>query len=141
ADVHVHDVQAADVHVHDVQPAPADDAVQVHDVHVQDAPTVHVQPVPAPVPAQPVHDEAYEQRVAAAVQAETDRIRADIPATPAPRPARTDIEERRAFVRKFLQANRDASGRAVHNALLAAGHDVKLRTAYNDRDAVLTAMA
>jgi hypothetical protein len=138
ADVHVHDVQAADVHVHDVQPAdvhpaPADDAVQVHDVHVQ--------PVPAPVPAQPVHDEAYEQRVAAAVQSETDRIRADIPATPAPRPARTDIEERRAFVHKFLQANRDASGPAVHKALLAAGHDVKLRTAYNDRDAVLTAMA
>jgi hypothetical protein len=128
ADVHVHDVQAADVH-----PAPADDAVQVHDVHVQ--------PVPAPVPAQPVHDEAYEQRVAAAVQSETDRIRADIPATPAPRPARTDIEERRAFVHKFLQANRDASGPAVHKALLAAGHDVKLRTAYNDRDAVLTAMA
>jgi hypothetical protein len=138
ADVHVHDVQPADVHVHDVQaadvqPAPADDAVQVHDVHVQ--------PVPAPVPAQPVHDEAYEQRVAAAVQSETDRIRADIPATPAPRPARTDIEERRAFVHKFLQANRDASGPAVHKALLAAGHDVKLRTAYNDRDAVLTAMA
>jgi hypothetical protein len=128
ADVHVHDVQPADVH-----PAPADDAVQVHDVHVQ--------PVPAPVPAQPVHDEAYEQRVAAAVQSETDRIRADIPATPAPRPARTDIEERRAFVHKFLQANRDASGPAVHKALLAAGHDVKLRTAYNDRDAVLTAMA
>lgn len=160
ADVHAHDVQAADVHdvhdvqaadvqaadvqgadVHDVQPAPADDAVQVHDVHVQDAPTVHVQPVPAPVPAQPVHDEAYEQRVAAAVQAETDRIRADIPATPAPRPARTDVDERRAFVHKFLQANRDASGPAVHKALLAAGHDVKLRTAYNDRVAVLAAMA
>ena len=130
-------LQPADVHVHDVQAAD----VQAADVHVQDAPTVHVQPVPAPVPAQPVHDEAYEQRVAAAVQSETDRIRADIPATPAPRPARTDIEERRAFVHKFLQANRDASGPAVHKALLAAGHDVKLRTAYNDRDAVLTAMA
>lgn len=102
---------------------------------------MHVQPVPAPVPAQPVHDEAYEQRVAAAVQAETDRIRADVPATPAPRPSRTSIDERRAVVHKFLQANRDASGRAVHKALLAAGHDVKLRTAYNDRDAVLATMA
>jgi hypothetical protein len=111
------------------------------------------QPVaPAPVQAEPAHEvhlqdvhtpAAYEARVARSVQREAAAMRADIsartaPASPsAPRPS---ITERREVVRAFLQANRSATGDAVHKALLAAGHDVKLRTAYNDRDAVLAGM-
>jgi hypothetical protein len=117
-----------DVHVHDVAPAPAPATADV----------VHT-------PAQPtdVQDDEYAARVAYAVQRETAAIRADLPAhvpdvARAPRPS---ISERRAVVRDFLQKNRSATGDAVHKALLAAGHDVKLRTAYNDRDAVLSGMA
>jgi hypothetical protein len=106
-------------------------------------------PAPAPAPVAPVqsadlHDEAYAARVADAVQRETDAIQADLETVSAPEPvarAANRIVERRQVVREFLQSNRSASGQAVHKALLAAGHDVKLRTAYNDRDAVLAAMA
>lgn len=112
------------------------------------------QPVaPAPVQIEPAHEmhlqdvhtpNGYETRAAQLVQRENAAILADIPAQtpqsfpPAPRPS---ISERRAVVRDFLQSNRSATGDAVHRALLAAGHDVKLRTAYNDRDAVLAGMA
>lgn len=91
-----------------------------------------------------MHDEAYASRVADAVQREADAIRGDLETGSAPEPvarAANRITERREVVREFLQSNRSASGQAVHQALLAAGHDVKLRTAYNDRDAVLAALA
>lgn len=91
-----------------------------------------------------VQDAAYAARVADAVQRETDAIRADLhtPAAPAEvAHVRPSIAQRREVVRAFLQTNRTATGDAVHKALLAAGHDVKLRTAYNDRDAVLAAMS
>jgi hypothetical protein len=112
------------------------------------------QPVaPAPVQAEPAHEvhlhdvhtpAAYEARVARSVQREAAAMRADISARTAPASLsapRPSITERREVVRAFLQANRSATGDAVHKALLAAGHDVKLRTAYNDRDAVLAGMA
>lgn len=112
------------------------------------------QPVaPAPVQIEPAHEVHmqevhmqgdYEVRAAQLVEREDASIRADLRAQtppsfpPAPRPS---ISARHEVVRALLQANRSATGEAVHRALLAAGHDVKLRTAYNDRDAVLAGMA
>jgi hypothetical protein len=117
-----------------------------------------LQPAPAVAPAAPaLQTEAadavqapdvqpdvqdYGQRVAAAVQREERAIRADL--QPVPRPVvqapRASITERRDAVRAFLQQNRDATGDAVHEALVAAGHHISLRTAYNDRDVVRAAM-
>jgi hypothetical protein len=127
AEMHVQTVQTPDVHT----PAPATHVATVQAGAVQDV---------------QVHGPEYTARAAQLVQREDDSIRADMhtPAQmppsfpPAPRPS---ISERRQVVREFLQGNRGATGEAVHRALLAAGHDVKLRTAYNDRDAVLAAMA
>lgn len=108
-----------------------------------------VAPAPAPAPVQPavapeVHEDVqdYGARVAAAVQREHRAIVADLPpAQTAPAQPRASVSERRQLVRAFLQEHADATGDAVHKALLAAGHDVKLRTAYNDRDAVKAGMA
>lgn len=58
----------------------------------------------------------------------------------APARPRATISERRELVRSILQQNRDATGPAVHKAMLAAGHAVSERTAYIDRDAVLASM-
>jgi hypothetical protein len=99
-----------------------------------------VQPAVAPE----VHEDAanYTARVAAAVHREHRAIVADLPPVQtAPAQPRASVSERRDVVRAFLQEHADATGDAVHKALLAAGHDVKLRTAYNDRDAVKAAMA
>jgi hypothetical protein len=148
----------ADLAAAPAAPAPALQATPANAPVQTLAPAVQMQelaqPVaPAPVQAEPAHEvhqqdvhtpAAYEARVARSVQREAAAMRADIsartaPASPsAPRPS---ITERREVVRAFLQANRSATGDAVHKALLAAGHDVKLRTAYNDRDAVLAGMA
>lgn len=121
-----------------VAPLTVQPAMQMHDVVHTDAPALlHMQDV------QDVHTPQYEARAAHAVQRETTAILADLPAHPVQTVARTQrpsISERREVVRAFLQANRTATGEAVHRALLAAGHDVKLRTAYNDRDAVLAGM-
>lgn len=116
---------------------------------VQIAPVQTVSPAPAPAPVQPevapeVQEDAanYGARVAAAVQREHRAIVADLPpAQTAPAQPRASVSERRQLVRAFLQEHADATGDAVHKALLAAGHDVKLRTAYNDRDAVKAGMA
>jgi hypothetical protein len=128
-----------DVHTHDAAPAPAP------------APAAQIAPAPvhtddvqgAPAQAAVVHDHEYAARAAQLVQREDDSIRADLPAyaVDAPRAPRPSISERRDVVRAFLQNNRGATGEAVHRVLVAAGHDVKLRTAYNDRDAVLAGMA
>lgn len=132
-----------------------------HEVQMQDAPAPalqtpdvqKVQPAPAPVPApapaavqtpatadlqpEPATDvQNYGARVAAAVQREERAILADVQAVPAPAP-KASITERRNVVRAFLQEHRDATGDAVHKALVAAGHNTSLRTAYNDRDVVL----
>lgn len=136
---------APEVHVQtSVQPVAPAPEVHVHDGVQAVAHATQVATVQAP-PAQPdvVQDEAYAARVAEAVQREAAAIVADLPRphvhiAPA---QRASIAERRDVVRAFLQSNRTATGDAVHKALLAAGHDVKLRTAYNDRDAVLAAMA
>lgn len=53
---------------------------------------------------------------------------------------RASISERRDIVRAVLQQNRAATGDAVHEALVAAGHRISLRTAYVDRDVVLAGM-
>lgn len=87
-------------------------------------------------------DVQYEARVAHAVQRETSAILSGLPSAQTVAPVqRASITERRDVVRAFLQENRAATGDAVHKALVAAGHDVKLRTAYNDRDAVLAGLA
>lgn len=140
----------------DLVAAPAADAPEVaHAPALQATPAnAPMQPLaPAPVQAEPAHEmhlqevrtpAAYEARVARSVQREAAAMHADISARTAPASLsapRPSITERREVVRAFLQANRSATGDAVHKALLAAGHDVKLRTAYNDRDAVLAAMA
>lgn len=90
----------------------------------------------------------YEERAADAVQREADAILADVQkmqpraAQPIPAPTtRTSLTERRDVVRAYLQEHRDATGEAVHKALLAAGHNASLRTAYNDRDIVRAGMA
>ncbi len=129
----------------DLQPAPAvASALQkpVVQTALQVAPAVApVQPAPADAVQTPdvqtdVQD--YGQRVAAAVQREERAIRADLqPVVQAPR---ASITERRDAVRAILQKNRDATGDAVHEALVAAGHRISLRTAYNDRDVVKAAM-
>lgn len=113
-----------------------------------------VQPAPAVAPAaaalqteaadavqtpdvQPVVQD-YGQRVAAAVQREERAMQADLqPVVQAPR---ASISERRDIVRAVLQQNRAATGDAVHEALVAAGHRISLRTAYVDRDVVLAGM-
>jgi hypothetical protein len=153
----------------DLVAAPAADAPEVaHAPALQATPAnAPVQPVapamqmqelaqhiaPAPMHAEPAHEvhlqdvhtpAEYEARAARSVQREAAAMHADISAPTAhasPSAPRPSITERREVVRAFLQANRSATGDAVHKALLAAGHDVKLRTAYNDRDAVLAAMA
>lgn len=140
----------------DLVAAPAADAPEVaHAPALQATPAnAPMQPLaPAPVQAEPAHEmhlqevrtpAAYEARVARSVQREAAAMHADISARTAPASLsapRPSITERREVVRAFLQANRSATGDAVHKALLAAGHDVKLRTAYNDRDAVLAGMA
>lgn len=114
----------------DLQPAPAvAPAVPALQTEAADAlQTPDVQPV--------VQD--YGQRVAAAVQREERAIRADLqPVVQAPR---ASISERRDVVRAVLQQNRAATGDAVHEALVAAGHRISLRTAYADRDVVLAGM-
>lgn len=138
----------ADLVTNAVAPAPdAAPALQV--THARSRVQEVAQPVaPAPVQIEAAHEVHmqgdYETRAAQFVQREDASIRADLRAQtppsfpPAPRPS---ISERRAVVRDLLQSNRSATGEAVHRALLAAGHDVKLRTAYNDRDAVLAGMA
>ena len=134
----------------DVQPVAVATPVQIAPVQpVADAPASAVAPAPvqpavAPAVATPVQEnvQKYSARVAAAVQREHRAIVADLsPAQTAPAQPRASVSERRDVVRKFLQEHADATGDAVHKALLAAGHDVKLRTAYNDRDAVKAAMA
>jgi hypothetical protein len=117
-----------------------------------------VQPAPAVAPATPaLQTEAadavqtpvvqtdvqdYGQRVAAAVQREEQAIQADLQPVPQPvvQAPRASIAERRDIVREFLQQNRGATGDAVHEALVAAGHRISLRTAYVDRDVVLAGM-
>lgn len=138
------DLIATDVHVQtEVAPAP----VQVSDVHDLQIAPVHDDAIAAlaagmQIPAQALVQD-YDARVATAVQRETNAILSDLPPAPnaSAQTPRASITERRAVVRAFLQEHRDATGDAVHKALVAAGHDVKLRTAYNDRDAVLTGMA
>lgn len=129
-----------------VAPSTVQPAMQMQHVVHTDAPApVHPEAAPLHIQdMQDVHTPEYEARAAHAVQRETTAILADLPARPVQTVARTQrpsISERREVVRAFLQANRAATGEAVHRALLAAGHDVKLRTAYNDRDAVLAGMA
>jgi hypothetical protein len=143
-----------DLVAHEPHLQPTVATADVHPVAQQDvAPVQRVAPAPAPAPApatvQPavapeVQEDAanYGARVAAAVQREHRAIVADLPpAQTAPAQPRASVSERRELVRAFLQEHADATGDAVHKALLAAGHDVKLRTAYNDRDAVKAAMA
>jgi hypothetical protein len=133
-------VQIASVQTVAPAPAPAPAPARVQPA-VASAP---VQPAVAPAVATPVQKDVqnYDARVAAAVQREHRAIVADLPpAQTAPAQPRASVSERRDVVRKFLQEHADATGDAVHKALLAAGHDVKLRTAYNDRDAVKAAMA
>lgn len=128
-----------------------------HALQVAPAPALQapvVQPAPAVAPAAPVlQTEAadavqtpdvqpvvqdYGQRVAAAVQREERAMQADLqPVVQAPR---ASISERRDVVRAVLQQNRAATGDAVHEALVAAGHRISLRTAYADRDVVLAGM-
>lgn len=132
-----------------LQPAVA--TAEVQPVAPAVAPVQTVAPAPAPAVA-PVQTavapevqkdvQNYGARVAAAVQREHRAIVADLPpAQTAPAQPRATVRERRELVRSFLQEHADATGEAVHKALLAAGHDVKLRTAYNDRDAVKAGMA
>lgn len=80
----------------------------------------------------------YGQRVAAAVQREERAMQADL--QPVVQTPRASITERRNVVRELLQQNRNATGDAVHEALVAAGHRISLRTAYADRDVVLAGM-
>lgn len=80
----------------------------------------------------------YGQRVAAAVQREERAMQADL--QPVVQTPRASISERRDVVRAVLQQNREATGDAVHEALVAAGHRISLRTAYVDRDVVLAGM-
>lgn len=142
--VHVSRAHAPEV-AKPVAPSTVQPAMQMQDVVHTDAPA-HLHEDAAPLhtqDVQDVHTPEYEARAAHAVQRETTAILADLPAHPVQTVARTQrpsISERREVVRAFLQANRTATGEAVHRALLAAGHDVKLRTAYNDRDAVLAGM-
>jgi hypothetical protein len=125
---------AAEVAPASATPLHVQPEMHVHDVaHADDVHQAPAQPSPA-------QDDEYAARVAQAVQREVTAIRADLPSAQASPAARASISERRAVVRDFLQRNRGATGDAVHKALVAAGHDVKLRTAYNDRDAVLAGM-
>jgi hypothetical protein len=127
AEMHVQTVHTPDVHT--AAPATPGATVQADDVHTPDM---------------QARDAQYAARAAQLVQREDDSIRADttaLTAPAAPRAPRPSVHERRQVVHEFLQGNRGATGEAVHRALVAAGHDVKLRTAYNDRDAVLAGMA
>lgn len=136
-DLVAHDLQVQIEAAPVVQAPVADAEVQVHEVQVapvQPVAEVQVQPEVAVAPEVQPDVQPYEARVAHAVQRERSAILSDLPPAPA---QRASANERRDIVRTILQKNRAATGSAVHEALMAAGHAVSKRTAYNDRDAVL----
>lgn len=126
----------------DVQPDLQAPELQVAPAVLQVAAVADVQPEPATAEPTVADVQDYDARVAAAVQREASAILADLPTAQRQvgTPKRATVTDRREVVREFLQKHRGATGEAVHNALLAAGFTVSVRTAYSDRDVVLAAM-